>query len=78
MPSVININAINVSQLSTNSIIGNGENLQFGWSSHQKRMYSVYNVGQFSLVPYNLNLIYDTDLVDVPINDQDLMGGGAV
>lgn len=64
-------NAINVLNLNSNSVVAIGENAQSGWDSHSKG-----NTGStfhgMSLHSANLITIMDPDVIDAPINDQDI------
>ncbi|MDD4570541.1 MAG: spore germination protein [Tepidanaerobacteraceae bacterium] len=65
-------NAINVLNMQTNSVVTIGENAQTGWDSHGKS-----NIGNGSFLGVSLNsanlvTIIDPDIIDAPINDQDV------
>lgn len=66
---------IAINQQTSNNLVSNGENNQFGWSSHQKRNYSYNTIGQFFTQPANFGYIFDNDVIDSPIGDSDLMSG---
>ncbi|HEU4964225.1 MAG TPA: hypothetical protein VFV52_10295 [Bacilli bacterium] len=70
----VTFNAINVQSLHTTSNIAVGENCQFGWSAHSKRVQG--NPGWGTSVNTNiLNLIYDNDAIDSPMTDPDVYIG---
>lgn len=71
----VNINNITINQLATNNLIANGENNQFGWSSHQKVTYGMNIVGHRNQTKSNVTTIFDGDSVDTLINDSDMMSG---
>lgn len=76
MAFAVNIGAgIVINQQTSNNVVANGENNQFGWSSHQKRNYSYNTIGQLNITPYDLGAIIDNDILDSPFADNDLMGG---
>ncbi|MFC7395306.1 hypothetical protein [Scopulibacillus cellulosilyticus] len=53
----------------------NGENEGFGWGSHSKRNNSVIVTGYRDDAPCNINLIFDNDVIDSSINDEDVNYG---
>ncbi|MDQ0253586.1 hypothetical protein J2S74_000958 [Evansella vedderi] len=75
MAVVINFLAINVNSQSNNSGVFIGSNNQVGWDSHSKFS---YGNGQFlgmNGTINNLNILMDQDIIDAPINDQDIKPG---
>ncbi|WNR43748.1 spore germination protein [Paenibacillus roseipurpureus] len=71
MPSSIVFNMININNQNTNATVGIGENAQSSWDSHSKNN---YGTGEFignSISCNIVNLIFDNDFIDAPINDQD-------
>jgi len=66
---------VNVNNISTNGTVTSGENQQFGWSSHQKRIYDITTSGIFNTVLGNLVINIDNDIIDSTFNDPDLMSG---
>ena len=69
------IGAINVNSQNTNAAISVGENQLTGWASHRKTNNGVgIQVGPFANMG-NVSFIYDTDVVDGQMNDQDLTPG---
>ncbi|MBD0379818.1 spore germination protein [Paenibacillus sedimenti] len=71
MPSSIVFNMINVNSLNTNANIGIGENAQSSWDSHSKTNVGTgENIGVVCTANM-VNIIYDNDFIDSPINDQD-------
>lgn len=75
MPTIVNINKVIVFQQSANSTVSSGENLQFGWSSSQKTVSSINNVGIANVVLFTLNYIVDNDVFDTPITNQAIGNG---
>lgn len=71
-------NAINVNSIQSDSGVFVGQNNQPGWDSHQKQNSMNYLVGFFNTYPGNFNSFIDNDIIDAPINDQDIEGGTAV
>jgi hypothetical protein len=68
----INFISINVNTLDTDATISVGENNQGGWDAHSK---NTFGSGMFfgnTFNSYNLNVIPDNDIIDAPINDQDI------
>ncbi|MBU9712322.1 hypothetical protein [Evansella tamaricis] len=75
MAVVINFLAINVNSMSNNSGVFLGSNNSVGWDGHAKfsfgnGQYLGMN-GSFN----NLNILMDQDVIDAPINDQDIKPG---
>lgn len=66
---------ITVLKMATNCSISNGENTQFGWSSHQKRNY-IYNTnGTYTDMSHNFNMIMDNDDLDMMVYQENDMTG---
>lgn len=73
MPDLIIFNCIAVNGLQSNAGIMVGDNVSSGWDSNSKNQMSIGLVfGAGNLFPANVDIIYDNDIVDVPIVDQDL------
>ncbi|GAE24860.1 hypothetical protein JCM9140_820 [Halalkalibacter wakoensis JCM 9140] len=75
MAVVINFLAINVNSQSNNAGVFIGVNNQVGWDGHTK--FSMGN-GQFLGLNgsvNNINILNDADVIDAPINDQDIKPG---
>jgi len=70
-------NGIYVSRLTTNSTISNGQNSQFGWSSHQKRTYIFNTSGPYMNLSNNKCVIIDNDEFDTIILDEKWMYGSS-
>lgn len=48
------------------------QNISVGVSSHSKSNQAIGDIGSHTLVQHNLNLIYDPDVIDTPIDDRDI------
>jgi hypothetical protein len=56
-----------------------GTNLQTGWSSYNKSNSGLGNVsGDFCRVSYNVNVVYDNDLIDMPVRKNNLFANPPV
>jgi hypothetical protein len=75
MADQILFNAINVNAMETNATIQIGECSATGWDSHNKNQtisgFSFVAFGSFFSTSQNLNHLFDNDVYDTPINDQD-------
>lgn len=71
----VNINHFNINQLTTNNVISNGENNQFGWSSHQKVINGFSTIGHHLQIRHNVTLITNQNIIDAFIDDKDSMVG---
>lgn len=71
----INLNEINVNVMKINTGVFTGENNQFGWGSHQKENNNQYIKGNFNRSLTNYNTLYDNDISDTFVNDQDIKIG---
>lgn len=69
---LVQFDKIMVNSIGPNSGIFVGTNLQYGWSSHNKTNASFQGVGEKGTVSGNLNVFYDNDLIDMPIDDRDV------
>lgn len=50
-----------------------GQNMQNGWDSHSKSNAAGGSAsGDYNMLPTVMNYVYDPDIIDVPINDQDI------
>lgn len=58
-----------------NAGIFNGENEGFGWSTHLKKNSSVGLSGTDIEGKNYINMIFDNDMIDATINDQDFAWG---
>ncbi|WJH34751.1 spore germination protein [Paenibacillus aurantius] len=70
----IDLNNINVNSIDRSSGIFIGPNTQWGWSAHSKSLAGFGTInGMFNRCSHNLNVVYDNDLIDTPIDDRDIM-----
>lgn len=67
------LNNINVNVISNSAGIFIGPNNQWGWSSHYKEVDIMTVKGNNNIARFNNNNIFDQDLVDTYINDQDMV-----
>ena len=67
--------AINVNTQSENAGIFLGANNQVGWDSHSKGSNGNGSFSGSNISFNNVNILIDNDLVDSPINDQDVKPG---
>ncbi len=71
---VVQFDRIMVNALATNSGVFVGTNTQYGWSSHSKTNASLMGIsGDGNRIYENVNVIYDNDGIDTPIDDRDVM-----
>jgi hypothetical protein len=71
---IVQFDRIMVNAMETNSGIFVGTNTQYGWSSHSKTNASLMGIsGDGNDIGSNLNIIYDNDGIDTPIDDRDVM-----
>ena len=68
----IKFDEINVTSLSGNAAISVGKNRQSGWDAHSKANTGIGQHYDDSITCNNLSVIDDADLIDSPINDQDV------
>ena len=68
----ITLDEINVTSLSGNAAISVGKNRQSGWDAHSKANTGIGQHYDDSITCNNLSVIDDADLIDSPINDQDV------
>ena len=68
-------NAINVITLQSHSLVAIGENEQGGWDNHSKNNIGSGSFNGISFSTANLTTIIDPDVIDSPINDQDIKPG---
>lgn len=69
----INFNSVVVNTLHTNTGVFMGENTQWGWNAHSKRVNGngcVY--GQYNVVLSPYGLVNNNSVLDTPINDNEL------
>ncbi|MDQ0188401.1 hypothetical protein JI721_15785 [Alicyclobacillus cycloheptanicus] len=73
MPVMISIGFMKVGAMQSDAGIFFGENMQNGWDSHAKSNISGGQPsGDYNYMPTWVNYLYDPDVIDVPINDQDI------
>ncbi|RKN86401.1 hypothetical protein [Paenibacillus ginsengarvi] len=68
---LVQFDKIVVNSIGPNSGIFVGTNLQYGWSSHNKTNASIQGV-ENGTVSGNINVFYDDDLIDMPVDDRDI------
>jgi len=68
----IKFTKIDVNALDTQSLIAVGNNSQSAWDSHSKTNGGLGNLYGASSVAKNINSVQDNDIIDTPINDQDI------
>lgn len=74
---LVQFDKIVVNTIEVNSGIFVGTNLQYSWSSHNKVNASFAAVsGERNEVARNVNIIYDNDMIDTPIDDRDVILNG--
>lgn len=66
---------VSVNTMTTNNTIANGENNQFGWNSHQKKMYDINNSGFCDVITGNFTQTLDNDFIDSTWTTPETMGG---
>lgn len=69
----INFVSINVNAVNREGMISIGENNQPGWSAHGKTMFGNCQVIGMSLIANVVNNMMDSDILDSPIEDQDML-----
>lgn len=65
----INIQVQNISDCS--GVFISSSNVMHGWSSHSKSNNGFGSIGASNLVERNVNIVYDPDYLDTPIDDRD-------
>lgn len=65
-------NSINTNTLHRNGSVAVGENVQSGWSSHQKQDIAQFGGYGINFVTTSVNTVIDNDVIDTPINDNDI------
>ncbi|MBC8079960.1 MAG: hypothetical protein H7X86_06420 [Gorillibacterium sp.] len=69
----INFNSVVINTLHTNTGVFMGENLQWGWSAHSKRINGNGAIfGQYNVICNPYALVNNNSVLDTPINDNDL------
>lgn len=72
MAVTISFVAINVNSQETNATVSIGENSQAAWTSHNKQNFGNGMFFGNTLTPNNWILISDNDVIDMPVNDNDI------
>jgi len=72
VPLEIKFDKIDVNALDTQSIIAVGNNSQSAWDSHSKDNQGLGTLYGRPSLSKNTNTIHDNDIIDAPINDQDI------
>ncbi|KKM11559.1 hypothetical protein SY88_07600 [Clostridiales bacterium PH28_bin88] len=73
MAVFIKFGAISVDSMENNSGVFFGENVQLGWDSHAKNNQAVGPIaGKVIFITNPINILKDPDIIDAPINDQDI------
>ncbi|UFJ41542.1 hypothetical protein LOK74_03135 [Brevibacillus humidisoli] len=71
---LVQFDQINVNVIESASGIFVGTNYQCGWGSHNTSNSAFGQVsGDQNLVYHNINVLYDNDGIDTPIDDRDLI-----
>ncbi|MFC3772659.1 hypothetical protein [Paenibacillus sp. GCM10012303] len=74
---LVQFDRIVVNVMETNSGVFIGTNLQYAWSSHSKTNASITGIsGDHHEITGNINVIYDNDMIDTPIDDRDVILSG--
>ncbi|MDA8333602.1 MAG: hypothetical protein M0Z41_01200 [Peptococcaceae bacterium] len=68
----IKFDNIDVNVLDTQSLIAVGNNSQSAWDSHSKSNGGLGYLYGTASVASNVNTVQDNDIIDTPINDQDI------
>lgn len=75
MAVCINFITIQINSLENDAGVFFGENVQSGWDSHSKNNQAMGQVfGNLNATLAPINIINDSDVIDSPVNDQDLEG----
>ncbi len=73
MPVAIQIGLLKVGGMQSDCGVFFGQNMQNGWDSHSKTNAAGNGAsGDYNLLPSHVNFILDPDIIDAPINDQDI------
>ncbi|WP_432418790.1 spore germination protein [Cytobacillus spongiae] len=66
----VSIESIHVNTVTENSSVAVGQNYQLYWRSNSKLNVGLGNtVGEYNWIVSNQNVVYDNDLIDMPINN---------
>ena len=68
----ITFDEINVTSLANNAAVSVGNNRQSGWDAHSKTNTGIGPYYDDSVTCNNISVIDDADIIDSPINDQDI------
>lgn len=72
--AMISFDQLTAGTIQSSSGIFNGKNIQFGWSAHSKTNNGFGTVGGNSnTLRNNINVVFDNDQLDTPIDDRDIM-----
>ncbi|WP_051344060.1 spore germination protein [Alicyclobacillus herbarius] len=72
-PVSMQIGLVKVGAMQSDARIFFGQNVQNGWDSHSKsNTAGASPAGDGNCIPIYYNFIFDPDVIDVPINDQDI------
>ncbi len=73
MPVAIQIGYLKVGAMQSDCGVFFGQNIQNGWDSHSKSNSAGNSAaGDYNVLPSQTNIVHDPDMIDVPINDQDI------
>lgn len=76
MAVTVNFNSVLVNSMQQDSGVFFGENNQFGWDSHAKRLSGNSAViGQYNFFTNFVVVLNNNVVIDTPINDQDVKIG---
>ena len=69
-------NSIIVTGQETNGTVSIGENQQDGWSAHAKQNVGAGMFFGINNTPFPVTYIFDSDMIDAPMSDNDLIPAG--
>jgi len=73
MTVAISIGFMKVGAMQSDVGVFFGQNMQNGWDSHSKsNIAGGSSAGDHNVLPTVVNYVFDPDIIDVPINDQDI------
>ncbi|MFD1425864.1 hypothetical protein JOD24_002072 [Kroppenstedtia sanguinis] len=71
--ALVQFGDVSVTAITNASGVFVGTNTQYGWASHEKENEAFGLIfGDWNGVYSNINLLFDSDLIDAPIQDSDL------
>jgi hypothetical protein len=74
--ALISFDKLTAGTIQSSSGIFNGKNIQFGWSAHSKTNNGFGTVsGNSNTFHNNINVVFDNDQLDTPIDDRGIMWG---